>query len=205
MSGEQSPFEREVRDTIVRSSFTGVAASVIAITAFSPAGFGDWIGASIASSFGIDSTASAGDGAFNVYAVLPAYPAPMTRAELNEIHSQLAASEASMIFVRAATDEKLEHVRALSQNEELAVVATRPHVAAAPEANLRLALSEPVSYTNANEAPVEGYVAVTGPEARLSQASFTAPAPVGGGYDASVPYRDPHLELADLLLAHESF
>ncbi len=204
MAGEMSPFERDVRDTIVKSSVTGVAASLIAITAFSPAGFGDWIGASVASSFGVDSTASAED---NAYASLPAYPAPMTRGELNEIQSQLAAGEASMAIIRAATDTNIEQVRSLAMGDGLTAT-VRPVVAAAPEANLRLALSEPVSYAMSDEAPVEAYVAETAiaRNANYAAAAVTpAAAPGGGGFDASVPYRDPHLELADLLLAHEQF
>lgn len=200
MAGEKSPFEREVRDTIVKSSFTGVAATAIAIVAFSPAGFGDWIGASVASSFGVDSTASADD---NAYAVLPAYPVPMTRDEINAIHAQLASSEASMTLVRAATNDKIEQVRSVSLGDDLPLLVRQ--AVAAPGSDLRLALSEPVTYAApGDEAPVESYVAVTAPEATVIPASYTA-AVGGGGYDASVPYRDPHLELADLLLAHESY
>lgn len=198
MAEELSPFEREVRDTIVKSSFTGVAATAIAIVAFSPAGFGDWIGASIASSIGMDATANAED---NIYARLPAYPTPMTRAELNEIYAQLASSAASMTVVRAATDDQIEQVRAVSLGDDLPSVMR--HVADTPNEDLRLSLSEPVSVAT-NEAPVEAYVAVTGPEASVVPVNYTAGGN-GGGYDASVPYRDPHLELADLLLAHESF
>ena len=200
MAGEQSPFEREVRDTIVKSSFTGVAATAMAIVAFSPAGFGEWIGAGIASSIGVDASASADD---NIYARLPAYPTPMTRAELTEIHAQLASSAASMTAVRTATDGQLEQVRSLSRSDDLPSVIRQ--VASAPNEDLRLSLSEPAPAAVAtNEAPVEAYVAVTGPEASVVPVNYT-PGGNGAGYDASVPYRDPHLELADLLLAHESF
>ena len=199
MAGE-TPFEREVRDTVVKSGFTGVAATAIAIVAFSPAGFGDWVGASVASTFGVDTTASAED---NAYASLPAYPAPMTRDEVNAIHSQLASSEASMTLIREATDDRIEQVRTVSLGNGVPLIAR--HAAPAPASDLRLSLSEPVSYSApVDEAPVESYVAVTGPEAALVPASYTA-AVGGGGFDASVPYRDPHLELADLLLMHESF
>jgi hypothetical protein len=172
MVGQPSNYEREVRDTILKSSFTGVAATVIAVTAFSPMGFGDWIGASVASSFGFDSTASAED---NPYANLPAYPAPLSQDELSAIRGQLAATEASLTLLRAATDDKIEHVRTLALNDG--------------ETSL------------AEEAPVEAYVIETAPvQATASPVSYS-----GGGYDASAPYRDPHLELADLLLAHETY
>ena len=51
-------FEREVRDTVVKSGLTGVAATVLAVTIFSPAGFGGMIGTSLASSFGNDASAA---------------------------------------------------------------------------------------------------------------------------------------------------
>ncbi|MEQ1808395.1 MAG: hypothetical protein ABL889_00615 [Terricaulis sp.] len=202
MSEDHSRFEREVRDTVIKSGMTGIAATAIAISVFSPAGFGDWIGASVASSFGIDSTASAED---NAYANLPAYPTPMTRDELNDIQSQLAAGEASMAIIRAATDGNIEQVRSIATGSGL-VASVRPVVAALPEANLRLSLSEPVSYAASDEAPVEAYVteAAVAQNASYSAAAVSA-APGGSGFDTSVPYRDPHLELADLLLAHESF
>jgi hypothetical protein len=197
MAGQPSNYEREVRDTILKSSFTGVAATVIAVTAFSPMGFGDWIGASVASSFGFDSTASAED---NPYANLPAYPAPLSQAELNTIRSQLAATEASLTLLREATDDKIEHVRTLALSDGMVTFTPvrRAAPALAPEADLRLSLSSDASLTP--EAPVEAYVIETSPlEATVSPISYS------GGYDTSVPYRDPHLELADLLLAHETY
>jgi hypothetical protein len=196
MAGQPSNYEREVRDTILKSSFTGVAATVIAVTAFSPMGFGDWIGASVASSFGLDSTASAED---NPYANLPAYPAPLSQAELNTIRGQLAATEASLTLLREATDDKIEHVRTLALSDGMVTFTPvrRAAPAPAPQADLRLSLSSDASFV---EAPVEAYVIETSPvEATASPVSYS------GGYDTSVPYRDPHLELADLLLAHETY
>ena len=64
------------------------------------------------------------------------------------------------------------------------------------EMNLRLSLSEPTTFA---EAPVEAYVVEAPAEIVAAPVSYSGP-----GYDASVPYRDPHLELADLLLAHEA-
>src|SRR5690606_27627224 len=51
---EKPSFEREVRDTVVKSSLTGVAATVLAVTVFSPAGLGGIVGTSMASGFGAD-------------------------------------------------------------------------------------------------------------------------------------------------------
>lgn len=195
MAGQPSNYEREVRDTIVKSGLTGVAAAALAVTFISPAGFGGMIGASLASGFGFDSTANAAD---NPYANLPAYPAPLSQAELSHIRGQLASTAASLEITRAATDDKIEHVRSLAMGDGLVTFTpTRTQTAAAPDASLRLTLSEPASFA---EAPVEAYVINAPVEATAMPVSYA-----GSGYDASVPYRDPHLELADLLLAHENF
>ena len=73
---ERPDYSREVRDTIVKSSLTGVAATVIAVTAFSPAGFGGVIGTSVAAGLGLDRTARASD---DPYAHLPPFPSPLSR------------------------------------------------------------------------------------------------------------------------------
>src|SRR5687768_12123733 len=108
MAGQPSDYGRGVRDGVVKSGLTGVAASILAVAAFSPAGFGGMIGASLASGFGLDSNASAAD---NPYANLPAYPAPLTQAELSQIRGQLVSTAAQLEITRAATDAKIEHVR----------------------------------------------------------------------------------------------
>ena len=72
-------FEREVRDTVLKSSLTGVAATALAVTIFSPAGFGGLVGTSLASGFGGDSGATAAE---NPYANLPAYPTQIGRAHV---------------------------------------------------------------------------------------------------------------------------
>ena len=61
MSEKVGGFEREVRDTIVKSGLTGVAATVLAVTIFSPAGLGGMIGTSLASGFGQDPNATPAD------------------------------------------------------------------------------------------------------------------------------------------------
>lgn len=191
MAGQTSNYQREVRDTIVKSSLTGVAATVLAVTIFSPAGFGNWVGASVASSFGFDSTANEAD---NPYANLPAYPAPLTQAELNDIHGQLAETAASLELTRAADEAKIEHFRSLELNDSVVTFTPAPRAAVVPNSSLRLTLSEPASMTN--EAPVESYVMEAPAEVMMQPASYSD--------TVSAPYRDPHLELADLLLAHEN-
>lgn len=195
MAGQASNYQREVLDTIVKSGLTGVAAAALAVTFISPAGFGGMIGETLASGFGFDSNASAAD---NPYANLPAYPAPLSQTELSQIRGQLASTVASLEITRAATDDKIEHVRQLAMGDGLVTFTpTRAPVrAAAPEA-LRLTLSEPSSFS---EAPVEAYVIEAPVEATATPVSYSGPS-----YEQSVPYRDPHLELADLILAHENF
>ncbi|MEZ5958983.1 MAG: hypothetical protein R3C30_00960 [Hyphomonadaceae bacterium] len=196
MAGQASNYQREVRDTIIKSSLTGIAAAALGVTFVSPQGFGGMIGQSLASGFGFDSTADAAD---NPYASLPAYPAPLSQQELSDIRGQLASTVASLEITRAATDDKIAHVRSLAMGDDLVTFtpSRAARVPSAPEASLRLSLSEPASFA---EAPVEAYIADAPAEEAVIPASYS-----GGGYDASVPYRDPHLELADLLLAHESF
>jgi len=200
MAGQPSDYEREVRDTILKSGLSGVAATVLAVTIFSPAGLGGMIGASLASGFGVNTNNSSTD---NPYANLPAYPTPLSPAEVSSIRSQLAATQASLEITRAATDPKIEHVRTLALSDGM-VTFTPTRQAAAPSPNLRLTLSQPASFARepeVPEAPVESYIIDNAAvEASVMPASYTAT-----GYDAATPYRDPNLELADLLLAHETF
>lgn len=119
---EKTPksFEQEARDTIVKSGVTGIAATVFAVTAFSPAGFGGLIGTSLASGFGL---AASGDGADNVYAQLPPYTPPLTAEELTQIRGELVSTAASLAITRAATEAKIERLRELSLAEAAATVA----------------------------------------------------------------------------------
>lgn len=195
MAGQASNYEREVRDTVVKSGLTGVAAAALAVTFISPAGLGGMIGEPLASNFGLDATANAAD---NPYADLPAYPAPFSQAELSQVRGQLASTAASLEITRAATDDKIERVRSLAMTDGLVTFTTSRapvRVAAQPEA-LRLTLSEPPTFS---EAPVEAYVIDAPAEATSIPVSYSGPS-----YEQSVPYRDPHLELADLILAHEN-
>jgi len=68
--------------------------------------------------------------------------------------------------------------------------------AAVPAPELRLTLTQPAAL------PVEAAVQETAPAAQLVQVSYSG---TGGGIDHVVPYRDRHLELAELMFAHEDF
>jgi hypothetical protein len=198
MAGQLSKYDREVRDTVFKSSFTGVAATVIAVTAISPAGFGDWIGASLASNIGFDASANAAD---NPYVSLPPFAPPMTEAELAAIHSQLASAQASLTLLREATDARIERARSLALTDGTVTFAPMPTTVTRAAPDLRLTLSRPAGMeatASFSEAPVESYVAVA------PQESVT-PTPVSYGGGEAIEYRDPHLELADLFFAHETF
>jgi hypothetical protein len=190
MNQKPADYGREVRDTIVKSGLTGVAATVLAVTIFSPAGFGGMIGTSAASGIGSDPNAASAD---DPYANLPPYLAPLTAEELADIHNQLAQTSASLEITRAATEAKIEHIRAIAMSGEAVTFSTRPQ--SEQLGGLRLRTSAPDTFTAAAPAPVE--------TSSAPQAAALTPANYGGGVDPS--YRDPHLELADLLLAHETF
>src|SRR5262245_31268680 len=111
MSDKPADYGREVRDTVVKSSLTGVAVTVLAVTAFSPAGFGGIIGTSLASGFGADTNANANTD--DPYAGLPPFSAPLSQMELETIRSQLARTTASLEITRAATEERIEHIRSI--------------------------------------------------------------------------------------------
>jgi hypothetical protein len=186
MSDRTVDYGREVRDTVVKSGLTGVAATVLAVTIFSPAGFGGLIGTSVASSLGLDPNAAAAD---DPYAHLPAFPSPLSADELSNIRGQLATTTASLEITRAATEAKIEHIRSIALTQGTVTFTPMPH-SVQVGSSLRGTL---VERTAATPAPAPA------PQVEAVAVSY-AP----GGQDPTT-YRDPHLELADLLLAHEQF
>lgn len=193
-------YGREVRDTVVKSGLTGVAATVLAVTIFSPAGFGGLIGTSVASSFGgnPNNTAASDD----PYASLPAFPAPLSAEELSNIRGQLARTTASLEITRAATEAKLEHIRSIALSSGAVTFTPMPHQQA-QLGGLRGTLSEPAAFA-ASPAPAlatpASVVAPAQTAVHATPINYTA-----GDASVTTDYRDPHLELADLLLAHEQF
>ena len=193
MTEKPADYGREVRDTVVKSGLTGVAATVLAVTIFSPAGFGGMIGTSLASGFGIDTNNATAE---DPYASLPPYPTPLTAQELSDIHDRLAQTTASLEITRLATEAKIEHIRSLAVSGDLVTFASARQTAQAAD-GLRLRTSEP----EIAEAPAPLTPVV---DAVLPPLEVTAtPISFAGGVDPS--YRDPHLELADLLLASETY
>lgn len=175
-------YGREIRDTVVKSSLTGVAATMLAVTIFSPAGLGGMIGTSLASGLGSDPSVAPAD---NPYANLPSFPAPLSTDELSEVRAELASTTASLEITRAATEAKIEHVRSIARTDvDAAFAPMRRDVAPTRVSGTRrLALSEP--------AP--------------AQQPGLVPVSYEGGAGQIGSYRGSHLELADLMFAHESF
>jgi hypothetical protein len=106
----------EIRETIVKSTFCGVAATVLAITIASPAGVGGIIGTSVAEGFGL-----APDTAHDVVS-FPQVPAPLSETELTDIRERLSASITAIDDMRAITDDEIDHLRQLAAIEEDAVL-----------------------------------------------------------------------------------
>lgn len=176
MSHEPISSDAKMREEVYKSAFSGVAATVLAVTLFSPAGFGGTIGTSLASGFGADSDTTPAD---DVYARLPPFPSPMSPEELADIRGQIARTTASLAITRAATDARIEQLRALS------------------------ASADAVSFTPmASVGQIGAGLAVTGAVAAPS-APMIEHLPMPAAVALEQP-RATHLELAALLLAHEN-
>lgn len=159
----QSPpksFEQEARDTVVKSGMTGIAATVLAVTVFSPAGLGGLIGTSLASGLGLSSAPGADE---NVYAQLPPYAPPLTTEELSQIRGQIARTTASLAITRAATEAKIERLHELSLMEAAVSVAPMP---SAPIVVARVVAPAPV------QAPVVHAASYTDRDLELADLMF---------------------------------
>lgn len=112
LSGSQA-FHAEVRDVVVKSAFTGVAATVLVVTMCSPAGLGGMVGTSIASlGFSSLDPSNSGEPAVN----FPRVPLVMSSEELSGIHERIAGSVAMMDNIRAATDAEIDHMRQIASD-----------------------------------------------------------------------------------------
>lgn len=196
-------YGREVRETVVKSTLTGVGLTVLAVAALSPAGFGGMIGTSVASALGGDHSTP---GAADPYAKLPPFPSLLTQSEISDIHGQLAATTAAMEITRAATEDRIEFVHNLALHPNALSVAPLAHFAkaqpvAAHETRSAEAISPatqvapaaPVATASAAPAAAEP-VAIAEPAVAVSAAAPLAP------ISFETAGRDRHLELATLLL-----
>lgn len=197
---ERSPnYHDQTRETIIKSSLTGVAATVMAVTVFSPAGLGGLVGASFASGSGHDINGN------DAYANLPAYPAPLSAEELSNIHSSLARTAASLEITRAATQDRIEHLQSIALTDGVVSFGAASHAEAASGPNgLRLALSETVAQPTAiamaaPQTQQQVRVAAAAPVQAITPVNYTADPALALGS----PFRDSNRELGELLLTHE--
>ena len=161
---ELPEYAREVRDTVIKSSLTGVAVTVLAATAFSPAGFGGIIGTSVASGLGLDHTARASE---DPYAHLPPFTSPLTQTELTDIRGELARTAASLEITRAATEDKIDYVRTIAEHQGLSTSMATLHRTSPMAMTAFAAPAAPVAITTAtvplaNVAPVAAPVHTVG-------------------------------------------
>ena len=103
----------ELRDTVLKSGFAGVAATVLVVAMCSPAGFGGLIGTSVASGLGFSAQPGVDENSIRFAPI----PAPITVAELLSIHEKLQASDAELDNARAATDAEIDFIRGVAQND----------------------------------------------------------------------------------------
>lgn len=180
MSDKPADYGREVRDTVVKSSLTGVAATVLAVTVFSPAGLGGVVGVSAASNAGGVTSRE------DPYSRLPPFPSPLTGAELEAVHAQLAATEATLDSIRSATDARIEYIRSIA-------IEGAPAFAHVQQAEL---LTDDDLRSRIDVAQPQQAAAPVVEAAELQ----ALPLPAS---ERSLPIMeapDPHLELAELLL-----
>ena len=171
-------FRDDTRDTIVKSAVSGVAATVLAVVIWSPAGLGGMIGTSVASNPDTDAAMA------DAVARLSPYPTPITPEELTQIHATLDLTESSLVTMRAATDGAISNIRHLASQADIPGASQMAAVSPVfPE--LRPTLDVDVAETSAP--PVRA-------DAQLLATSYSPPAP---GTIA-----ESHLEFAELLLSH---
>ncbi len=192
---------REVRDTIFKYGLSGVAATMLAVTIFSPAGFGGLVGASFASGSGHDP-----GNADDPYASLPAYPSPLSAHELSDIRADLARMTASLEITRAATEARIEHLESIAVSDGMVSFSVAPSSDIAQmDSSLRLTLSEPaarpVAVTmSAAPQPVAAVAPTPAPMQAITPVSFAVAEP---GLELGSPFAASSGELGELLLTHE--
>ena len=186
-------YRHEARDTIVKSSLSGVAATVLAVTIFSPAGLGGMIGTSVAAGSS-PSSGAVGD--------LAPYPTPITEVELADIRARLTDSAESLTALRAATNDEIAHMRS---------IAARGNVLSIAPMVVEAQIGGGMDVTDTLVAPAPVVTAEVAPKVEIAPVAVAYDASVakfgggnyvtfigGGDYD-SAP--DRNMELAALLFA----
>lgn len=201
MSDRQDKTERlttyrdEVRDTVVKSSLSGVAATVLAVTISSPAGLGGMIGTSLASGAPADSAATA-----DALSNLSPYPAPITQVELREIRQTLRDSALALREARRDTNAEIAHIRSIAAGNHIVSVAPMAEVA---QVGAGMSVTdEAAPSVEVAQAPVEQLPVAVEYDAPQAQLMTTAELSYGGGDEYGLKPRDRNMELAELLLTY---
>jgi len=110
----QDAHRSDVCATIVKSSLTGVAATMAVVAVCSPAGLGGMIGTSVASGLGIDTVdvLRPRDGVVT----FPDLRAPLSNAELDSIRGRLADCAFVIESARASTDATIDMLRTIASD-----------------------------------------------------------------------------------------
>lgn len=125
------PRDNEFRDIVLKSGFTGVAATVLVVAICSPAGLGGMIGTSVASSLGFGAKSNADANTLHFSSA----PSPLSTTELATIHQTLESSEAQIDNIRAATDSEIQYMRDIATAGHIALAAPAAVHAAAASAH----------------------------------------------------------------------
>lgn len=200
-------YRDEVRDIVVKSGLSGIAATVLAVTISSPAGLGGLIGSSLASGHTPDSAETA-----DALSNLSRYPSPITEVELREIRVQLRQTAQALNDARAETNAEIAHIRSIAASNHILGVAPMAEVAQVG-AGMSVTPAEPVEQAAAAapirlaeavraqpiESPAPGFMQISveyeAPQAQLSSMALS----YGGGEEFGGKPRDPNMELAALL------
>lgn len=200
MSDRQDKAERlttyrdEVRDTVIKSSLSGVAATVLAVTISSPAGLGGMIGTSLASGAPADSAATA-----DALSNLSPYPAPITPVELREIRQTLRDSALALRDARRDTNAEIAHIRSIAAGNHIVSLSPMAEVA---QVGAGMSVTDAAPSVEVAQAPIEQMPVAVEYEAPQAQLMTTAELSYGGGDEYGVKPRDRNMELAELLLTY---
>lgn len=173
---------REIFHTVATSTITGVAATILSATVFSPFGLAGFVGTSLAS--GLSAGANIATATDGPYANLPAFPAPFTDSELSEIRGELARTGAEIELAQAASEVRIARIQAVALTDGTAGFGAMPveYPTARIGGGLRVAAIQPAAL----------------PQPGLASADYAGGEGVAG-------YHGSHGELADLMFAHENF
>jgi hypothetical protein len=111
---KMSQAETEIRETVVKSGLSGVAATFVAVTVCSPAGLGGFIGTGVANGLGGELSTNTLRARDNGLA-FPEVRTPLSAADLTDIRTRLRDSASALDRVRRDTDDAIEMLREIAE------------------------------------------------------------------------------------------